>query len=283
MPPPAEDPWSQTLADVRSEDSGLYTVELENQIGAGTLSFRLQVAEDPVDVELTIYDPDGVENPYPWQGGVLWPVVWGPATGEALDIDISLDGGATWTTVAPGITDYGHHQTWEASPYLFASYSIPVPKVETDQAKIRLRRSGSSEPAALSPGTFQIVPTTIPTIEDWRMTHFNTAENNGIAADDFDADHDRQTNLVEYAFGTLPTQSNPPHDFDAKISNGNFEITVPLIRNDIVLVVEQSQDLATWTPVASSQSQSTGSDWKVRVPMDTKAKFLRVKVSRPFP
>jgi hypothetical protein len=283
MPPPAEDPWSQTLADVRSEDSGLYTVELENRIGTGTLSFRLQVAEDPDDVELTIYDPDGIENPYPWQGGVLCPVVWGPPTGEALDIDISLDGGATWTTAAAGITDYGHHQMWGTNPYLFASYSIPVPNVETDQAKIRLRRSGSTEPVALSPGTFHIVTTTLPTIEDWRMTHFNTTENTGIAADGFDADHDGQTNLMEYAFGTPPTQPNPPPDLDAEISDGNFEITVPLIRNDLILVVEQSQDLATWTPVASSQSPPFDSLWKVRVPMDTNAKFLHVKVSRPFP
>ncbi len=283
LTPSTEDRWSHTLTDARPEDSGLYAVELENALGRGTLTFRLQVTADPATAELTIYDPDGTQNPSPWQGGMLWPVVWGPPTGEALDIDLSFDGGATWTTVAEGITDYGHHLVRRGNPYPFGAYAIPVPERVTDQAKIRLRRSGSDAPAALSPGTFSIEPPTLPRIGEWRMAHFGTAENAGPAADDFDGDLDGLPNVVEYAFDTSPTDPNPPPVFAPRVVDGKLAITLPQIRRDIVLTVEQSGDLATWTETATSQSRPETPAWTVRVPADASAGFLRVNVHRPFP
>ena len=49
-------------------------------------------------------------------------------------------------------------------------------------------------------------PTTA--IEDWRFTHFGTHENSGEAADDFDADGDGVSNLIEYATGSDPNDAS---------------------------------------------------------------------------
>jgi len=57
--------------------------------------------------------------------------------------------------------------------------------------------------------TFTAAEVVFTALEDWRLLNFGTSENTGIAADDFDADFDGISNLLEYATGLDP---NDPSD-----------------------------------------------------------------------
>jgi len=57
--------------------------------------------------------------------------------------------------------------------------------------------------------------------EDWRLSNFGTPDNSGNAADDFDFDADGSANLLERAFGTLPTDNGSV--FNPVISNMSEE------------------------------------------------------------
>jgi hypothetical protein len=46
------------------------------------------------------------------------------------------------------------------------------------------------------------------TIQQWRAVYFGTTNNTGLAADQTDPDHDGITNLLEYAFGLNPTNTD---------------------------------------------------------------------------
>ena len=57
--------------------------------------------------------------------------------------------------------------------------------------------------------TFTAAEVALTALEDWRLLNFGTSENAGVAADDFDADFDGVSNLLEYATGLNP---NDPTD-----------------------------------------------------------------------
>lgn len=90
-------------------------------------------------------------------------------------------------------------------------------------------------------------------IESWRQTNFGSPANTGNGADDFDADFDGFANLVEYAFDLNPNQPSvspvvivPP--------SGYLKIQFPRFadRTDIIYNVRASENLSTWTTIASS-------------------------------
>jgi uncharacterized repeat protein (TIGR03803 family) len=122
------------------------------------------------------------------------------------------------------------------------------------------------------------------------------------ASDDGDPDHDGLANVVEYALGKIPTLPDAAGSTVASIAANFLRLTVPRdpARNDVVMIVEATSNLADWTPLATSingkpftgpgylSGESPGAAIKtvvVRdlVPVTTAARrFLRLRVLSGF-
>ncbi len=78
------------------------------------------------------------------------------------------------------------------------------------------------------------------------------------ASDDDDPDRDGLANVVEYALGRIPTLPDAAGSTIASIAGGFLRLTVPRdpARNDVVMIVEASADLAGWSPLATSLNGS---------------------------
>lgn len=74
------------------------------------------------------------------------------------------------------------------------------------------------------------------------------------ASDDEDPDHDGLANVVEYALGRIPTLPDAAGSTVASIAANFLRLTVPRdpARNDVVMIVEATSNLADWTPLATS-------------------------------
>ena len=84
-------------------------------------------------------------------------------------------------------------------------------------------------------------------IETWREFYFGTPDNEGLAADTFDADNDGLVNLLEYALGTIPTSQDvaPVPQVNA---SGRLQLQFirPIGRTDISTFGEYTTDLTQW-------------------------------------
>ena len=101
-------------------------------------------------------------------------------------------------------------------------------------------------------------------IQAWRTYYLGSAANSGNSADTFDSDGDGVPNLLEYALGSNPTVATGvdgaaalPHasvsESETTLSDRlslvfNLDIPVP---GDIVYTVQATDDLITWTDVAT--------------------------------
>ncbi len=127
-------------------------------------------------------------------------------------------------------------------------------------------------------------------IETWRMTHFGTAAASGNAADLADPDNDGAQNLMEYALGSLPTNSSvhsAPVSATTAINGQDYlSLNVPwnTSATDVTFAVEVSGDLITWNSgPAYTTVVSSGVYLVVRdnIPMSTAVKrFMRLRVTR---
>lgn len=265
-------------------DSGTYTVEMENAAGSGLATFVVTVADDPAGAVLTVYDP-AAEAATPWEGGVFQPVIWGPITGERVDIDLSLDDGATWQTLAAGVADYGNAFLVGNAPFAF--YRVPVPTVTTAQARLRVRRSGTAGDGLPMTAAFEIRGGA-QTIRDWRQQHFGTRLGEGDAADAADPDFDRLTNLREYWLGGNPLDpADPPtsHLPAYRLSGPFFELRLPATATppDLAFVVERTRDFRVWTTIADSRSVAGALGSITEQISGRKTGCLRVRLLRSGP
>jgi hypothetical protein len=96
-------------------------------------------------------------------------------------------------------------------------------------------------------------------LEDWRETFFATREDEGDAANDFDFDHDGLPNLLEYALGSDPTLDDHTEVEVAFRPDRRFALTFPFdeAAAGINVVVEGSDDLSDWEPLAESAGNAT--------------------------
>ena len=83
--------------------------------------------------------------------------------------------------------------------------------------------------AALVAREFDIlgVPTN-SALEEWRFANFESYENSGVSADDFDADSDGIPNIVEYATGLNPNDASESSVLvieQSETDSGNLEVT----------------------------------------------------------
>ena len=125
-------------------------------------------------------------------------------------------------------------------------------------------------------------------IESWRQLHFGSPANTGNAADSFDANHDGETNLLEFATAQNPHAATRALTSIA-LSNGLVEFTYP--RNPDALAagysfqVEYSDTLADpWIPVGSGTVIASGPPQSVRAshPAGSGGKrFTRLRISAP--
>ena len=124
-------------------------------------------------------------------------------------------------------------------------------------------------------------------IQSWRQAHFGATENTGIAADDFDADHDGQTNYSEFVAGTNPRDSTDRFEVQSLIRSGNLVVlnydakagrTYSLEK----LIHNSSDNTTTWTSVAATGV--LGADEQDRVIFDLNPEtnaIYRIKVVLP--
>ena len=98
--------------------------------------------------------------------------------------------------------------------------------------------------------------TPLTAFQAWQNTHFTTAQLvAGVGAANADPDADGQPNLVEYAFGTAPLAAGAAgYQIATSGSPARLVATLPLWseHDDLVITVEASTDLLSWTPLARS-------------------------------
>ncbi|NDV61893.1 hypothetical protein G0Q06_05470 [Puniceicoccales bacterium CK1056] len=140
--------------------------------------------------------------------------------------------------------------------------------------------------------------------ESWRLTYFETTLNEGVASDEFDFDRDGLANVMERAFGTLPTDggnayrpiqsSTVVEDLEyltfqyRRLAGGIESGASGYSVDDLVYVVETSQTLgaSSWSPVAGTvESRNTVNGVetvtiRLNSPMTPGArKFIRLNVT----
>jgi hypothetical protein len=143
-------------------------------------------------------------------------------------------------------------------------------------------------PASKVTQTFEV----ISAWDTWQMTHFLEAERSqpSISGDAADADGDGLLNLVEYALGLNPRiPSRLIAEGAVLTTNENVDaFVIKLSRNpdalDTSITIEESVDLASWNPVATSENGSTfqTSLEGYSVTETNGGGVMRVELSSPF-
>ncbi|MFO1484532.1 MAG: LamG-like jellyroll fold domain-containing protein [Verrucomicrobiaceae bacterium] len=149
----------------------------------------------------------------------------------------------------------------------------------------------ASNDAAKTPLDLVLVGTGGVPITAWRQDNFGMTSNSGIAADTADPDHDGSPNLIEFALGNDPQQSNttpgiivPPDNTGAIIFNYSRSKEAMA---KLTYQVEWTDDLLTaWqtTGVTESIMSDDGIKQQVRatVPSGTSGhRFVRLRVTSP--
>jgi hypothetical protein len=151
----------------------------------------------------------------------------------------------------------------------------------------------SSQTSFLGSGTVTITDGPITALEEWRLIHFGTSENTGTAADDFDADNDGESNLLEFATGQNPN-SQTVVDFGLAAELPILEFTYPrsveAVRDGMIYIVEWSETLLahSWSSAGvvdgmdpSNAGTSEIENRLATVPAGDGRRFVRLRVVLP--
>ncbi|WAC20247.1 choice-of-anchor D domain-containing protein [Luteolibacter sp. SL250] len=130
--------------------------------------------------------------------------------------------------------------------------------------------------------TFTVTGTAITAIEHFRLTHFNTTENTGDAADDKDPDGDGLTNFFEFVAGMIPTDRTSA--FTCRVDKTGAQpkaIFGPCLSNRVYEVWSSNSLNGDWAP-ATGTTTALGAQ---RTFTDNDAsgtkRFYRIKITRP--
>lgn len=135
---------------INNPAAGNYTIKVKGTAITQNPSQEYFVAYDPVPVQLKITAPAGGEtlapstNPYDL-AKINWEA-YGFTSGTAT-IELSLDGGSTWSTIESGVNVNRAIYTWY------------VPNVTTSQALVRITKDGTGE--TTTSNLFTIAPTPV--------------------------------------------------------------------------------------------------------------------------
>lgn len=98
------------------------------------------------------------------------------------------------------------------------------------------------------------------TLNQWRQNFFGTTVNSGATADDGDWDGDGDSNLVEYASGTYPTEAQTTPRLGASGDSMTFNFTRESAASDVLMFVDAGNSLTgPWQTIWSSQGQPANS------------------------
>lgn len=124
-------------------------------------------------------------------------------------------------------------------------------------------------------------------LESWRLANFGISENSGNAADSADPDGDGLKNLLEYWLVSPPqAPSAGALPIFAPAAGGcTFTYRRRVSATDATYLVEESDNLQTWTPAAgASASLGTNGDAETirfSVPKNAERRYYRLSVSAP--
>jgi hypothetical protein len=128
----------------------------------------------------------------------------------------------------------------------------------------------------------------VPTFAQWQQLHFTPAELNDPATSGENADPNQNglPNLLDYAFTNDPRGTTTRHQPYVLGDESWLSLVYPqsVSATDLTFTVEQSSNLAGWTP--ASPTNITISDdgvtrlVKAQVPINEQRLFLRLRVSR---
>ncbi|MCF7733147.1 MAG: PQQ-dependent sugar dehydrogenase [Akkermansiaceae bacterium] len=168
--------------------------------------------------------------------------------------------GTEWaygTTAAYDTLTYQDWETWTGGPTTGPPDTVGRDAVlhlinEGIYLDIKFTSWGIGSPGG---GQFTYIRSTPPLtpIDAWRQLHFNTTENAGDAADDFDFDHDGLANLIEYAYGLDPKDGGSLSLPQPQVTEAGFGVTFtqPAGVAGVIYQAEWSTSLASgsWTPI----------------------------------
>lgn len=127
-------------------------------------------------------------------------------------------------------------------------------------------------------------------IETWRLNHFNTVDNAGLAADSADPDSDGEVNLLEFATGQNPHAASIANVLLVPATGSLFQFTYPRSKaafdGGYRFEVEYSDSLDTssWIPVGTGSVISDAPLQTVRatIPAGSEGRcFVRLRVQSP--
>ncbi len=228
-------------------------------VGGLTRNYYARLQNDPATESVDLPSPARVE----WLRGGASPEAVG------VTAELSVNGGAAWSPLAPAIRIAGG---WE-----FTGLSLPA----SGQIRLRARVSGG-----YGNGSSGLVETvraySFSALEVWRHTHFGTAASAGSAADNADPDKDGLENLVEFAFGLNPNTPDAAALPEWELEDDDYSLTFtrPAGVDGITYAAEYSTSMApgSWTPAVNV---STPPAYHFLAPAVTQRLYLRVRVTMP--
>jgi hypothetical protein len=124
---------------------------------------------------------------------------------------------------------------------------------------------------------------TPPARQAWRYQNFGTVASTDSAADDADPDGDGLSNLLEYALGTLPTQTSPS-PWSPSTASGYLGLSIAknAAASGVTWSAESSDDLTNWHPEQTVTLIDNATTFTARdsVPVGASThRFLRLRVT----
>jgi hypothetical protein len=124
--------------------------------------------------------------------------------------------------------------------------------------------------------------TTWTSLEEWRFTNFGTIANSGHAADLANPNNDKMPNLMKYALGMNANAPNDQANLNTQVNaDGRLALSFMRARGDLTYTVEGSDDLITWTSIATNPGTAGVMVTVTDTPSANATKrFIRLKISR---
>ena len=303
-------PWTFTTwlrRGTRTTDDFIFFLGGDNGFGDGSDILQLYAPANSDTVRLIHLNAanvttHSVSSPAAFTSGTWHHVAlsYQPTATDTGTFRLYLDGAPSGTATNVQWTAYqskplclgGHNGTTSADRFFSGTMDDLALFDET------LPASDISRLATMTPARFAglsatgMIPLTVLTQqENWRQTHFGTASNTGQAADLFDANHDGEVNLLEFATGQNPHAATLAATSLVKIGavlEFTYSRSLAAMSDGITFTIEWSETLApgSWSNTGASEEilgdDGTLQTVKATVPSGPGSKlFLHLKVLKP--
>ncbi len=137
----AEDRTYQWLVDADLTTEALIRISDTDDASLQTTSAPFSII--PTIFNITLISPNGYQQ---WEAGATRSILFETTNVDEIDIEVTYDDGATWTTLAAAYPTVGGSYAWEIGETL------------SDAVRIRLSDADNPDLSAPSANTFRIVP-----------------------------------------------------------------------------------------------------------------------------